>query len=173
MKILIVLIFILNILSFGQQITFRGKVVDAETNLPLTNANITVFTRVGVGTTTDQNGDFELITDFKNTDTISVSYIGYRTENISIEQLLSILEIKSLQENLFYTFHLNKKPIPAQTILVEASVGKKGITPIAFDQLKAKEIEKTYTVYDIPKYLSNLPSTTFYSESGNSIGTIM
>ncbi len=65
---------------------------------------------------------------------------------------------------------MNKKAIPSQTILVEATIGTKGLTPLAFDQLNAREIEKTYSLYDIPKYLSELPSTTFYSESGSGIG---
>ncbi len=60
--------------------------------------------------------------------------------------------------------------IPSQTVFVEGSMAKKGITPIAFDKIKRKEIQEDYTVQDIPKYLSRLPSTTFYSENGNGIG---
>jgi len=60
MKILIVLFFILNLLNFAQQITIRGKIVDAETNLPLANANIVLSTKVGIGTFTNTKGEFIL-----------------------------------------------------------------------------------------------------------------
>ncbi len=60
--------------------------------------------------------------------------------------------------------------MPAQTVLVEGSLGKQGVTPLAFDKIKRKEIEENYTVQDVPEYLSTLPSTTFYSENGNGIG---
>ena len=65
---------------------------------------------------------------------------------------------------------LEKIILPSQTILIEASVGKKGITPISFDKISKEEIQKDYLVQDIPNYLSQLPSTTFYSENGNGIG---
>jgi iron complex outermembrane receptor protein len=170
MKILIILFFILNCLSFAQQITLHGRVVDVETNSPLENANIMLSVKTESGSMSDEDGNFIVNTSNRNFDTLSISYIGYEKYKISFNNLLHLPGVQYKEGNLFYTFLLHKKAIPSQTILVEATVGKKGITPLAFDQLKAKEIEKNYTVYDIPKYLSDLPSTTFYSESGNGIG---
>ncbi len=163
MKILIVLFLILNLSAYAQQITIKGKIVDAETNSPLQNANITVISKVNVGTYSDANGEFILSSIFK-TDTLSISFIGYKSAEIYIR------DIYIQDPDVYYTFQLTKALIPSQTILVEATIGKKGITPLAFDQLNAEEIEKTYTLYDVPKYLSELPSTTFYSEAGNGIG---
>ena len=170
MKILIILFVIINISLFAQQKTIHGKIVDAETNSPLQNANITVSTKFGVGTSTNSNGEFIITSDLSNRDTIIISYIGYQSGIVSVEDLIEIPSVQNAEGNVFYTFHLNKKIIPSQTVLVEATVGQKGITPLAFDQIKAKDVEKNYTVYDIPKYLSELPSSTFYSESGNGIG---
>ena len=170
MKILIILFFILNFSVPAQQLIINGKVVDSETNSPLENANVTLSVKSSKGTTSDANGNFTLRTDTRDSDTLSISFIGYQKYSIPIINLMKLPGVQIKNEKLFYTFRLFKKAIPSQTVLVEATIGKKGITPLAFDQLKAKEIEKTYTVYDIPKYLSNLPSTTFYSESGNSIG---
>nr|MDA3860039.1 TonB-dependent receptor [Melioribacteraceae bacterium] len=45
-----------------------------------------------------------------------------------------------------------------------------GVTPMAFAKVTQKEIEESYVHQDVPEYLSYLPSTTFYSESGNGIG---
>jgi iron complex outermembrane receptor protein len=163
MKILIVLFIILNFSAFAQQITIKGKIVDDETNLPLQNANLTVISQVNVGTYSDVNGEFILSSIFK-TDTLKISFIGYESDDISIR------EIYTQDPEAYYTFRITKAAIPSQTILVEATIGKKGITPLAFEQLSAAEIEKTYTLYDVPKYLSELPSTTFYSEGGSGIG---
>ena len=79
MKILIVLFIILNFSTFAQQITIKGKIVDAETNHPLVNANILVSTNIGIGTNSDQNGEFVLTSDINNSDTLSISFVGYET----------------------------------------------------------------------------------------------
>ncbi len=68
------------------------------------------------------------------------------------------------------TIQLEPRIIPAQTVLVEGSLGKEGITPLAFSKIKRKDIEEKYTVQDVPEFLSTLPSTTFYSEGGSGIG---
>jgi iron complex outermembrane receptor protein len=170
MKILFILFITSNFFCLAQQVTIKGKLVDAETNSPLVNANIFISSKLGVGTFSDLQGEFILAADVKDSDTLSASFIGYETSKISIEQMLKIPGVLNTEGTAFYTFYLKKKAIPSQTILVEATIGKRGITPLAFDQLDAAEIEKTYSLYDIPKYLSELPSTTFYSESGIGIG---
>jgi iron complex outermembrane receptor protein len=170
MKIFFILLFFLNFISFSQQITIEGIVIDSETNKPLINANVYLLAEAGIGTTTDEYGIFKLEETFDDTDIFIISYIGYETQRIHIAELVNIPSVPTSDGGTMYTFALDRKIIPTQTVLVEASVGKKGITPLAFDQIKRKEIEDNYTVYDIPKYLSDLPSTTFYSESGNGIG---
>jgi len=170
MKILIVLIFILNTIVFSQQMTFTGKVIDESSNTPLIKANVRLITQQGVGTYTDKNGRFILSAEIKSTDTLIISYVGFKTRILGYEQLLAIPERIISGDTLNCVFRLSEEIIPAQTVFVEATIGKKGITPLAFDQIKRAEIEKTYTVYDIPKYLSELPSTTFFSESGTGIG---
>jgi iron complex outermembrane receptor protein len=131
MKILIVLFFILNFSNYAQHITIKGKIVDAETNHPLVNANILGSKIIGFGTNSDQNGEFVLTSDIKNSDTISISFVGYETRHISVEQLSNIPSVQTSDGNLLYTFRLNKKAIPSQTILVESTIGEKGITPLA------------------------------------------
>ena len=105
-------------------------------------------------------GRFALSGEFKESDTLLVSFVGYKSSIIQISQFNSDIKIIELQ----------KIYLPSQTILVEAIVGKKGFTPISFDKISKEEIQKDYIVQDIPNYLSQLPSTTFYSENGNGIG---
>ncbi|MFI5237532.1 MAG: TonB-dependent receptor domain-containing protein, partial [Ignavibacteriales bacterium] len=170
MKNLFVLFFILNFSAFAQQFTIHGKVVDAVTNSPLVKANILLSTQSGIGSISDEKGEFILNAVIDSSDTLTISYVGYKTEIVSFNRILKTQVAKTSDEIISYTFKLTEEIIASQTVFVEATVFKKGITPLAFDQIKREEIEKTYTVYDIPKYLSELPSTTFYSESGNGIG---
>ncbi len=115
-------------------------------------------------------GDFILTAVMDSADTLTVSYVGYKTKIVPFVKLFNTPGVVISANNVSYTFLLNEDILTSQTVFVEATIFKKGITPLAFDQIKREEIEKTYTVYDIPKYLSELPSTTFFSESGNGIG---
>jgi len=92
---------------------------------------------------------------------ITVTHIGYETKHQSIS-------INDAQENL--VIKLDRKIFPAQTVLITASVHKKGESPATFSEISGKEIEKKYSVQDVPEFLSSIPSTTFYSEGGNGIG---
>ena len=170
MKILIILLAFFLSVSTAQQISVGGIVKDSETNKPLIDANVYISTDNIVGTTTNEQGIFKLKGITEDTDTLFISYVGYETQPIIISDLVKFPSVLTSDGVVIYSFNLSKKIIPSQTVLVEASVGKKGITPLAFDQVKRKDIEENYTVYDIPKYLSELPSTTFYSESGNGVG---
>jgi iron complex outermembrane receptor protein len=172
MKILTILFLCLNISVFAQQNVLNGLVQDAETERPLANANIILMGEKSIGTTTNEFGEFSLsFSEIVNSDLLTISYVGFETKVIDFyDEWIDYDTGKNIDRGIIYLISLTPKIIPSQTILVEASVGKKGITPVTFDQIKRKDIEKNYTVYDIPKYLSDLPSTTFYSESGNAIG---
>lgn len=139
--------------------SFTGIVKDSETQTVLQFANI-LIKGTNIGTTTDEQGIFELSGIFRDSDSIIISFVGYKS---------SITQISELK-NDYIIVELKKIYLPSQTILIEASVGKKGFTPISFDKISKEEIQKDYIVQDIPNYLSNLPSTTFYSENGNGIG---
>lgn len=170
MKFLIVLFFFLNFQIFAQPLTIAGWILDSETKSPLPEANILLFANENSGTSSDENGQFSLTAYVEPTDYLIVSYVGYITRKITISELFNIPSVPTSDRTVMYSIFLDKKIIPSQTVLVEASVGRKGITPLTFDQVNQKEIEENYTVQDIPDYLSYLPSTTFYSEGGNGIG---
>jgi len=137
----------------------NGFVKDSEAKTFLQFANV-LIKGTNIGTTTDELGRFSLTANYNDTDTLLVSFVGFKT---------SIIKLSELNSDLFIV-ELQKIYLPSQTILIEASVGKKGFTPISFDKISKEEIQKDYIVQDIPNYLSLLPSTTFYSENGNGIG---
>lgn len=154
----IILFFILafNLLN-AQQKSLSGSVFDSENHKPLQGANVYLL-NPQLGTATDREGKFTL--SFLNeNDSVRISYIGYKTEYYLIKDLLASPNV-----------YLTRIILPSQTVLIEASIGRKGVTPLSFEQLKRDDIQKDYIVQDIPEYLSRLPSTTFYSENGNGIG---
>ena len=160
MKNLIILFLFFCGVIFPQNVTLKGKVVDSETLKPLPNANVFIEGKQ-IGTTTKTNGEFILTGNFSKEDVLVTSFVGYSTSELSLKNInfAEVMEIK-----------LQPKIIPSQTILVEGSIGKQGVTPLAFSKITQKEIQQNYTVQDVPEYLSQLPSTTFYSENGNGIG---
>jgi len=157
-SIILFLFFVTQI--FSQQISINGNVKDAETGNPLVNANIFISGK-SIGTVSDANGLFKLSNDIKTTDTLIVSFIGYAQKIIPLMNQADLGNIYIRMDRII---------LPSQSVLIEAAIGKYGITPIAFDQIRRKAIQQDYIVQDIPEYLSRLPSTTFYSEGGHGIG---
>jgi iron complex outermembrane receptor protein len=157
----VILFIILNFITSAQEQIVKGKILDAYSNLPLSKTNIIIEGKEGIGTSSNDNGEFYLSGNIFEGDVILVSYIGYETREIPLSPADFITDL---------IIQLEPKIIPGQTVLVEASLGKEGITPLTFQKIKREEIEENYTVQDIPEFLSSLPSTTFYSENGNGIG---
>jgi iron complex outermembrane receptor protein len=160
MKYLIILFLLSCAFLFAQRSVIKGKVVDAETLKPLPNANVFIKDK-NIGSSTNSNGDFIFSFDINKNDVLSASFIGYKTANISLF---------NLDLNREVIIKLEPKLIPAQTVLVEGSIDTEGVTPAAFNKITKSEIQQTYIVQDVPQYLSQLPSTYFYSENGNGIG---
>lgn len=157
MKISIILFLLFSFSIFSQDKELSGIILDSETLVPLSNANI-YLNQSKFGTTSDRYGRFSL-KKFSDSDTLIISYLGYKQFLIPVAQFIS--------EQIFC---LERIILPSQTVLVEASIGRKGITPLTFEKIKREDIQKDYVVQDIPQYLAQLPSTTFYSENGNGIG---
>ncbi|MDP2362556.1 MAG: carboxypeptidase-like regulatory domain-containing protein, partial [Ignavibacteria bacterium] len=159
MKKIIILLLFITFQIYPQLKSLAGIVKDSETKVPLQFANV-IIKGTNIGAATDIHGKFYISEELNRIDTLLVSYVGYKTFVKIISEIESELLIVELQRII----------LPSQTILVEATVGRKGITPISFDKISKEEIQKDYIVQDIPNYLSQLPSTTFYSENGNGIG---
>lgn len=162
MKLLIILFFIFWMNPFAQVITIKGKIVDSETERPLENANITIKGNERFGTVSNSEGIFILSTDFSPDNILEVSYIGYKKYSQAVTIFSASPSINIIK--------LISSVISSQSILVEAFRDRKDIAPINYSSISRSEIKENYTLQDIPEFLSSLPSTTFYSESGNGIG---
>ena len=157
-RLLVLLLFFTSIIS-AQTNVIKGKITSFD-GIPLPLANISLINS-SIGAVADKNGNFTLKLDTNYSGIIQFSFVGYKSKRISIADL-------SFVNNNFIS--LEKLPFTSQTVLVEGSIGEKGITPMAFAKVTQNDIEESYVHQDVPEYLSYLPSTTFYSESGNGIG---
>ncbi len=157
---IISLIFISSVVSFSQSIT--GKIVDSRTNEPLHSANVLILSEK-IGTASDRNGEFSIdismipVSQFE----IRFSFIGYETK---------ILKVNKSHLKDFYLIRLDETILSSQTVLVTSTIGREGLSPISFSNVSKEEIKNRYTIQDFPQFLSEFPSTTSYSESGNGTG---
>lgn len=94
-------------LSFPAAIV-RGTVREKQSGAPLPYASVGVY-QSGVGTVTNQNGDFMLkLPDTLQKSTIYISYLGYEPQNISSELLLG----------RHTNFYLQSRTIPLEEVIV-------------------------------------------------------
>ena len=162
MKHLIILLLLLYTTTGAQSFTIKGKVIDASSNEPLALANISI-SDIHQGTATNKNGEFTISGLEKNdlSKYLIISYVGYKIKNIRIDKLsagkLNVIKLK-------------RSILSSQTVLVNGTIGNLRNTPASFSKIKREDIDENYITQDLPEYLSYLPSTTFYSESGNGIG---
>lgn len=85
-------------LTSYSQVTLKGKVTDNQTAEPLAGANI-IFTGTTVGTTSNNRGEFELSSDEPHT-SVTISFIGYETQQVTISDQTKQLNIVLSSTNL-------------------------------------------------------------------------
>ncbi|TMI98430.1 MAG: carboxypeptidase-like regulatory domain-containing protein [Bacteroidetes bacterium] len=128
--------------SFSQQFYIRGRVLDIDTQLPLKGASVYI-NNTTKGSTTNDNGDFELGPLQPGRYEIVASFVGY-------DPLLYSAEIKS--SNLRISFKVEKKEEVLREVLVLSSelrkhyleIFKKYVIgqTIAADRCQIKNIEE-------------------------------
>ncbi len=94
--------------AFAQETIIQGKVIDAASGDPVPFANI-IFKGTSIGTTSDFDGNF-LLKSSNPTDSISASYIGYRSRTKAI--------VKGTKQTI--NFQLEENVTNLQEIIVKA-----------------------------------------------------
>ncbi|MCI0695577.1 TonB-dependent receptor [candidate division KSB1 bacterium] len=143
-----------------QLATISGTVRDDETGEALVGCNV-VIAGTTIGATTEAQGNFQLTGMPYGKATLVASFIGYETKR---------REIEIAQPNVLVNFRLTPAAIAGPAVTVVATRGRERETPAAFSTLTQNDIQARYAVQDLPVLLSELPSTKFYSESGNGVG---
>lgn len=152
------LILYLASLTAWAQNSLSGKVVDAQSNLPLVGASVWTET-ANRGTVTDENGQFTLNRLPNGNVEIRVSYLGYETERLTVAVPFSgDLEVK-----------LEPKDFLTEEFIVSATRASSS-TPTTFSNVDKSEIAKRNLGQDIPILLNFTPSVVSYSDAGAGVG---
>ncbi len=159
-RVLMVAVF-LGLVGHLQAGDVRGHVQDKESGQPLPAVNITV-PGSAIGTTSDTNGNFVLSGLPAGGLSLRASLVGYKSQARYIEV--------SAGDTSRVDFSLQSSVLIGQPVTVTAARGRERETPATFSTLEHETLRDRYTVQDVPVLLSELPSTTFYSESGTGIG---
>ncbi len=131
------------------QTKISGKIKDSGTSETLAGVNIQVKGKV-IGTTTDGNGNFFLITNTPTPFTISVTFVGYTTQEIAIngDKVVNI--------------SMNEQAIQGQEVVVSASRIEESVmkSPVSVEKMDIRAIKET-------------PSASFYDALANIKGIDM
>ena len=154
---------LLSVVNANAQTKVSGVVLD-ETNFPVAFANV-VLKGSTVGTITDENGRFYL-ESAKRHSTLQVSFVGYETKEIELENPVSYkLEIvlkdgNSLDEVVIYTGKQSKKNNPAIDILKKIWANKRFNGTKKFKQYQFDKYEKIE--FDLNNVDSSMEKSKFF-----------
>lgn len=131
--------------AFSQ--TKVSGVVKDSSNQPLPFVNV-VFKNSSAGTTSNENGSFYLQSQ-KDYDTLEVSFLGYKTQDVILESAVNLdmeivmeEEASSLDEVRIFKGKTSKKNNPAIDILKKIWANRRTNGVKAFDQYEYREYEK-------------------------------
>jgi iron complex outermembrane recepter protein len=160
MKLLVIGVLFCCTLLLAQSPHISGTVLDVRSGLPLSGATVLVRD-THLGSITDQEGRFYLDIGRLVEATLEIRLLGYVSQTF-------ILTAETRAREL--SFRLQPTVVPLQNMLVTASRIREQPFSASYSHLPQRTIQERYTVQDIPVLLSELPSTTYYSEAGNGIG---
>ena len=99
-------------LTYGQCTRLRGVLLDAETKEVLPGATLYLTTNISQGTTTNDKGEFEMSAIIG--DQLTVTFIGYETQKITVDSSCYVLlDLSPVATNL------NEMTIQAERLTAE------------------------------------------------------
>lgn len=157
---LISYIFLLGAVCAQNTFMISGNIFSARDSTALTGANI-YLSETSIGTISDENGFFRLPGLPPGAYDLNVSFVGYTKQTIPVNLT---------SENFYIELYLNQEIISGPMVSVVSTIARERLSPVTYTSIGKREIKARYTVEDIPELLSDLPSTTFYSDNGNGLG---
>ncbi len=138
------------------QINPKGKITDSLTGMPIASATVSVN---GIGTTsTNDAGIFEFKKIKAGSHKITISSIGYKTIDSTINFSDRLISISLQQANLFL------QPVEIKAL----RAGEKA--PFTKTNLSKEYIEQNNLGQDLPFILNQTPSVVINSDAGNGVG---
>lgn len=145
--------------SASAQIQLTGKVVEQQSQEPLTGATVRLKNTF-TASTTNAKGEFNLSTPSGDDDKVLVvSFIGYETKELTSEQLKKQPILVELKKSF-----LQKEEVVISAYRADEKTG------MAISTLDAMAIKQSNTGVDIPIMLNQIPSAVTNSDAGAGIG---
>jgi iron complex outermembrane recepter protein len=160
-------VFVLGLVMVGMaaaaaaQGTLVGHVQDEETGAAIGSSAITVG-GVARSTQSDANGDFVVLSVPQGIVDVTVSCVGYMRYSATVAIVRG--------DTVRLLVRMRQRVITSSPVVVTALHGRERETPATFANLERSAIREHQGTQDIPVILADLPSSTFYSESGNNTG---
>ncbi len=137
--------------------TITGTVSDAQTGEPLPGANV-IQLKTSNGVSVGEDGQFSLDLNDEGPASIRITFVGYKTRTINIEEEGTNLDIV-----------LVPNTVMSNAVFVEALRVDEG-SPMAFENVSRTDIESKNLGQDMPYMISSTPSVTTTSDAGAGIG---
>ncbi len=137
--------------------TISGSVQDAQTDEPLAGANIVQLDTQN-GTSTNSDGTFQLQLLEDEASQITVSFVGYKTKTIDIDERGTDVEITLVPRSII------SNEVFVRALRVDEA------SPMAYENVEREEIEEKNLGQDIPYLVGSTPSVTTTSDAGAGIG---
>jgi len=157
-KTLFLLVFLISAINvFGQAAgSFKGKIIDSDTNEPIRNANI-VIQSTNIGTSSDRAGNFEINNLASGKYELLISVVGYKKQEVSVKWPListETFQIKLVPENK----ELGNIDVFGYQNLIskDTSIVREPLSVVtAISRINAVEIEKqgAVTLIDAMQYI--------------------
>ncbi|NOG47932.1 MAG: TonB-dependent receptor [Calditrichaeota bacterium] len=152
------LVFLSATFSLAQTYSIEGK-ISGSAHYPISGVNI-YLENTASGTTSAENGYYK-ISDLPGAEyTLIFSFVGYAEQKQTF----------SLNQDTTLNVTLSQAILDGPIVTTIATQAQGRETAITYSSIQKKELDKQYSTQDIPELLSELPSTTFYSDGGNGVG---
>jgi iron complex outermembrane receptor protein len=142
---------------FAGSITIESNIRSAGDESEIIRATVKVV-GTEIGTYSDDEGIFKL-QNIADDATVEITHVGFKKVS------MKAAELKKLG-----TVVMEPVPSVAQTIVVEATMGDAKTPTSAYSFIERADIKETLIDQDVPEYLSYMPSTLFYTETGTALG---
>jgi TonB-dependent starch-binding outer membrane protein SusC len=136
-KLLLFTLLLFTALSFSQKVEVKGKVLDANTELPLAGVNITIK-NASQSASSDIDGNFKISNIITGTKLI-FSYVGYSTNEVTVinDKMLTIRlqeDKKSLEEVVVVGYGTVKKKDITGSVSLVSSKTIEDLRPVKVEQ---------------------------------------
>lgn len=158
-KLFVILVLALvQITAMAQGTKTTGRITDATTGMPLEGASVTIKS-TGMGTSTDVNGRFSLLSAKTGKITLRISYVGYADVEKVVEAGTAI------------DITLKEEQGRGNDVVVSASKRPEKITraPATISVINAKDLEQTSS-FNIGELASKIQGVEFVRTGVNGVG---